>query len=694
MARSAYDRLVRRVRAMARRRGTALAESSAERRIFDIYEHDRDLFLFDRSGSDGRERRRSMVLIRRADLRLGRTGWLCAGGTGYFGTILTPLFSGALGQDLCRVPHDRRSETIARRVVLASVSEQGVTLLQRETDFSLLVEADRWLQAQRLGIEEIVFGERTPEALDYLECRGQLWRARPQVHTEAERREAVARARLRLDTCAHYFVSVRGVHWLTYPDFARVAALARTSPAETVACLREWAALPPGETASALRRPKSGGRCAIEFFGIAHADAETLLIPALERLLEGVTLGRMDAMDMADTLAGIAILFRRRLEDACYADLDDARTIDLLHARISDDTPEDGLARTDFDARRVALPGVTFRAGLPIPHPGVDRQILAVVDFLTRRLSVNERAEYLNVYDLRSTKTMTTASALTREIVLKTNRTPTPISYIQKRLGSVRAGYADYLLTRANAFRALGADYPAFQLLTVIAHGRMRAQSPFFLRTRAPGDPLPAIAPERFRCNPSNPESPEEPAVVLALAGLYGSAAAQNMVAKKYLAGPPPTCRFGIGKEIFEFAYDSAMHRLMPAHVQVCSIRGTMGWPNLARTEANLRDAHRFYLRSYAAALGRYWNDHKEACTLNECATAFFDGFERKIETMHWAYNRSRAHFDGFDPALRKVYGFRAKWAFALWAMERAAEGLPELRERFMDYVRDGFVKA
>lgn len=701
MARSAqtFEQLIRRIRRDAQRRGSVRAESTAERRVFDVYALGDDLFLLQREGSGAspaRERRRSLVLIPRRDLRIGAKGWLCATGTGYFGTILTPLFSGAFGPAFCRVPRARRSETLARRVVLANVSEGVAELFQRETDFGNVERAQRWLLGQGLDLAHVIFGERTPEALAYTERLGQVWRVRPRVYTLREMREAVARAWLRIDTAARYYVSIRGVHWLTVQEFDHLGKLARQAPERFQACLREWAAMAPGESQNALRRAKCGRLHAVEFFGLSRADAEGLFIPAMERLLEGITLGRMDAEDVADTFGGLAILYRRLLTDPAYADLGGAETIRALYACVADDLPGGHDARPDFDARRVALPGASFspaQENVPIPHVGADRQTLEVIRHLISRLSLNERMEHVNVYELRSSKDLATESAQTREIVAKTNRRPVPVSFIQKRLGSVRAGYADYVLTRANVFCALGADYPAFQLLAASA-GAPRPAVPFFLRTRSPGDPLEAIPPALFLSNPGNPGSPELPDVVLALARLYGNAAAQNMAVKKYIAGPPPTSRFGVGKEIFEFVYDPFLHRPMPAHVQVCSIRGTLGWPERAQDETNLEECHRFYLRQYAAVLGDYWMRHKDACTLNECAAAFFDGFEQKIETMHWAYRQNRPYFDAFDPGLRPLYAFRPKLDFALWALERDAHALPSLRERFMDYVRDGFVKA
>jgi hypothetical protein len=249
------------------------------------------------------------------------------------------------------------------------------------------------------------------------------------------------------------------------------------------------------------------------------------------------------------------------------------------------------------------------------------------------------------------------------------------------------------LLARANVFRALGTDYPFFQLINVTTHDQRREETPYFIRSRCPGDPLSAIPITLFKVDPNNPESCEDPNVILALAELYGNAAAQNLAVKKYLSGKNPTCRFGQGKEIFEFVYDARYHRPMPARVRICSIRGTMGWPNLTRNSTNLKDVHKFYLRAYAVAIGNFWRQHAETCTLNECASAFFNGFERKLEAMQWMYYTDRKNFDTFDPGLRQIYNFRARLDFALWGLERAGKDLPALREHFMDHVRDVFIR-
>ena len=140
MALHACERMIGRVQRLGRRLGSACAKSTVESRVFDVYSLGNDLFLLQREPetlASARTRRRSMVLIERKDLRIGKRGWLCALGTGYFGTILTPLFTGALGKEFCRVPKANRSKVLAKRVVLANISGAVAELLQREADSSL-----------------------------------------------------------------------------------------------------------------------------------------------------------------------------------------------------------------------------------------------------------------------------------------------------------------------------------------------------------------------------------------------------------------------------------------------------------------------------------------------------------------------------------------------------------------------------
>jgi hypothetical protein len=171
------------------------------------------------------------------------------------------------------------------------------------------------------------------------------------------------------------------------------------------------------------------------------------------------------------------------------------------------------------------------------------------------------------------------------------------------------------------------------------------------------------------------------------MGALLGDAAAQNLVLKKFL---PDTlgCRFGVGKEIFEFGYDITARREMPMGVKLCSIRGCFGWPDTAYTEENINALFDFYFGCYAQVLYRFWRKHRAAGPLDALTECFFDGFEFKTREMHWNYSVRREQFDAFDPHLPKHYAFVRKWRFALWSLERQLRRLDSLRTLFSEKVR------
>lgn len=657
------------------------------------YRYQKNLYLFPSRGiAYRRARRYPAIVMKQSDLCIGNTGWFFAICEGNFSTLLTPLFSGLFGKDLCNIPSNKRSEMLLHRVIYINRAKKGLELYQRDTDFNLLIEADNWLQSIGLDLHQCRFYERTPEILKYTEAHGLLWRVRPKVYSAEEKRETIAHAWQQAESAARYYVSVRGIHWLSYEEFSTIVALSRKDKNVALMCLQEWVGVPRGKALSAMCRPKANHH-AIEFLGVKREDAEVYLIAPLTILFAGVRANQLTHKDLIDALIALQRFFKCLLIKPSYASMSSLEMIDELYDLLVDDTtmnPRQTIV--DFNDRRMAVPGATFLNGKIIPHPGVDPHTLMIIKHLTQRLSINEKPESINIFVVRSTKTLTSESSRSREIVIKTNRTPVPISYIQKKLSSVRVGYSDYLLARANVFRALGADLPAFEVLTIDDKGQSE-ETPYFLRTRCPGDPITAIPDSYFKINVNNLNGAEDPDVVLALANLYGSAAADNLIAKKYIP-KSQISRFGIGKEIFEFTFDPFKHRLMPARVQTCSIRGTMGWPDITQSEANLQDAHRYYLNHYASVLGDYWHQHAEACTLNECANAFFDGFMRKVEAMHWSYTQNKTNFDNFDPHLRATYNFREKLNFALWSLNRAAEDLSQMRERFLDAVRSVFLRA
>lgn len=662
--------------------------------LLSCYRHQGDIFLLPSHGLIyHRARRYPAIVMKQADLKIANKGWFFALCEGNFSTLLTPLFSGGLGHDLCQITSGNRSETLLHRVVYMNRSKKGFDLYQRETFFDLFIEADAWLQSIGFGPQQCRFYERTPEILAYTRQHGLMWRVRPRVYSIEEKRETIAHAWQQAESIAHYYVSVRGVHWLSYEVFAHVVDLSTKCLDSTIMCLEEWVGVPRGKALAAMCRPKAN-RHAIEFLGVKREAAEVYLIMPLTILLSEIRANHLTKEDIIDALTALKYFFKKLLIDPRYEHTNTPEMVEELYTLLVDDSTvkQPTQAVIDFDARRMAVPGVSFDEGRIIPHPGVDRHTLMIVHHLSQRLSFNEKIESINVFVVRSTKTLTSESSRSREIVIKTNRTPVPISYIQKKLSSVRMGYSDYLLARANVFRALGADLPIFEVLTIDTKGQSE-ETPYFLRTRCPGDPLNAIPDDYFKINTENLNGAEDPDVVLALAQLYGSAAADNLAAKKYIP-KEKISRFGIGKEIFEFIYDPFKHRMMPARVQTCSIRGTLGWSDLTQSEANLQDAHRFYLHHYAAVLGDYWRGHSDACTLNECANAFFDGFMRKLKALNWAYMQNKLNFDTFDPHLRATYNFREKLNFAFWSLTRATEDLLQLREYFLDAVRAVFIRT
>ena len=177
----------------------------------------------------------------------------------------------------------------------------------------------------------------------------------------------------------------------------------------------------------------------------------------------------------------------------------------------------------------------------------------------------------------------------------------------------------------------------------------------------------------------------EDAEVVLALAGLMGDAAAQNLAMKKY----DPTTRsplYGVGKEIYEFEYDIVHERVVPKRVSTCSIRGSFGWPSLDYTDANLEAIGEFYFGHYAAALKAYQTRHPSV-SLADLAARFMDGFEFRTHAMAWQLSVMRDRFEAFDPDVPSRFDFGRKWKFVMWALERQGRRLPILRRRFVDKV-------
>ena len=89
-------------------------------------------------------------------------------------------------------------------------------------------------------------------------------------------------------------------------------------------------------------------------------------------------------------------------------------------------------------------------------HPGADVRSEVLLSNLRGMLSKDELVEYANVYELREDGPASNVRGRTREVVYKTNMRPLETSLIEKGLLSRRKGYAEYMLARIGALRAMG----------------------------------------------------------------------------------------------------------------------------------------------------------------------------------------------------------------------------------------------
>ena len=209
-----------------------------------------------------------------------------------------------------------------------------------------------------------------------------------------------------------------------------------------------------------------------------------------------------------------------------------------------------------------------------------------------------------------------------------------------------------------------------------------------------PGTPFSQLPPSAFRArDPSTGAyAAEESAdIVRAVILLAGSAAAENLVLKKWTADG--STRFAVGKEIVEFGYDVRFGKEMPLRIRLCSVRGTMGWPCLDQTDENLDHCFDAFLSRYAQVAFEYSRKHLSTDPW-DVADAFWEGFSARTRQLDWNYRNRREYFDRYDPHLYGDYRFGAKWSFVLWALERQSERLGALAELFHGKFREKMERA
>ena len=627
-----------------------------------------------------------MLVVSKRNLGRKTSGYVMTVSTGNHAVAAFPLLDGRFW-GVANVPPERRSDVLMHSIVCANVVGGTLEISQRDVLTDEIVAGDEWLRATvGLPMETVVMVERNEQTLEHYRRLGQEWRVKPLAWTDAEIRTALAASRKRISTKLVYYHSARGVHFLSFPEFARFAQLAESDMAEFLRGLRELVSVYENNACSFVRMPKHRGHHEIEFFGLRRGVALERLVPEIERLMEAVELGRTGQLGVIQKMQDLVATYRSLLTSPELADETSRPFAETLYMSITGEVyAVVGEGSTPaFDDRRTALPGATFVNGRPVMHPGADERTEVLLSNLRGMMSKDESVEYANVYELRNDDSQgALGSGATREVVYKTNRRPLEDSLIEKRLSRSTPGYSTYMLARIGALRSLGVSLSDFYLLLKRRAGKGKAAHDYYIRRRCEGEPMDAIPANYFR--DADDSSVEDREVVLALAALMGDAAAQNMAMKKFdpKAESP---LYGVGKEIYEFEYDIVRERVVPKKVSTCSVRGSFGWPSLEYTDANLEAIASFYFGHYAHALKEYQRRHA-AVPMAELAERFMGGFEFRTHALEWQLSVMRDRFESFDPSVPPSYDFARKWRFVMWSLERQDRRLPLLRKRFFEKV-------
>jgi len=667
-----------------RRPKTVTATSMGVTRTFEAYDIGPDTFIFERGILARLKERPSVLIVEKSQLRRRGRGRVFTMTSGNHAVAAFPLLDGRFWK-IANLPSERRSEVLMHSILCSNVVNGVIETSQREIPTVDLVRHDQWLlETVGFSLAEVVMGERNESALDHYRRLGQEWRVRPLAWTESEMRVALAASRKRMGSKIGYYHSARGVHLLSFTEFARFAGLAESDPEAFVRGLGELVGVYEGNSTSFVRMPKYRGHHEIEFFGIRRGAAFDTLVPELEHLNETIRLGQIGQLGIIQRAQETVAVFRALLSRPEFADESSKAFVETLYMYVTGEVYSvvgEGTTPA-FDDRRTALPGATFVDGRLSLHPGADDRTEVLLSNLRGMLSKGEVVEYANVYELREDESTPVGKGRTREVVYKTNIRPLEASLVEKGLSSRRAGYSDYMLARIGVLRALGIGLSAYYRIL-----RRRAQTgrvtDFYIRMRCEGETMESIPANYFHRADGGPG--EDPEFVLSLASLMGDAAAQNMAMKKF---DPVTESplYGVGKEIYEFEYDLLRETVVPKKVATCSIRGSFGWPDLDYTDLNLNAIAGFYFTHFAHSLKIFQRQH--TVPMADLAERFMSGFEFRTHAMAWQLSVMRDKFESFNPPIKPCYGFARKWRFAMWALERQERRLPILRKMFFEKVR------
>jgi hypothetical protein len=682
MQNSNIKRFFRKLRTdAARRPQRVVVTAMGSQKVFHAYDLGADTIVFEKDVWAVMDEHASVLVAEKNDLAPGSFGHLLTVTSGNHSVAALPLLSGKLW-DLCDLPAEKRSDAMMHAILVANVVGGKLEISQRDVPCAKLVVLDDWL-IRELGfsLDGVVMAERNDETLQHFRELGQEWRVKPLAWSEAGIRAAVAQSRKRIASPLNYYHSVKGVHFLSWPEFHRFASLARSDFPAFRAGLAELVGVYEGNETSFMRMPKFGGHHEIEFFGLLRGSAVEKIVPRLEELLGDI---ETEPDRAPGRIAEIDTQFRALLTRPEYADDTCAVFAETLYMHLTGEVyavSGEG-SSIAFDARRTALPGATFVNGAPQYHPGTDARTEVLLSNVRQVLSKDEFLEYANVYELRTEETdrdqgVAPGEGRTREIVFKTNCRPLPSSFVEKRLSSSDDGYGAYVLARIESFKAIGICLPDYRLLRHRSFGKRRLIYDYYIRTRCEGEPLAGI--------PANLLT--DPAAQDQIAFLMGDAAAQNLAMKKYDAAKK-SALFGIGKEIYRFAWDAERERLLPASVSICSVRGSCGWPDLACTERNFRTAARFYMRAYAQTFLEFVRGRDvSAVRRTVLCERFLAGFERRTRAIAFRIARYREDFIRFAPPIPARYRFSEKGVFAIRSLVWQASHLDVCRDLFLRFV-------
>ena len=678
MTKSSIKRFFRRIQREAQRRPErAVAQAMGARKTFHAYDLGADTIVFERDVWRHLDEHASVLLASKGDLAPGATGHLVTVTGGNHGVAALPLLSGHLW-DLCSLPANRRSDALAHSILVANVVDGKLEVSQRDVSCAKLVELDDWL-VKGLGVSlaDVVMAERNDETLQHFRERGQEWRVKPLAWSEAGIRAAVSQSRKRIASSLVYYHSVKGVHFLSWPEFHRMAGLARTDFEAFHAALAELAGVFEGNEMSFMRQPKFHGHHEIELFGLLHGSGAEKIVPRLEELLGDIA---TEPDRAPGRIAEIDMQFRAMLTRPEFADESSPVFAETLYMHLTGEVYaiSGAGAASAFDSRRTALPGATFVDGVPQYHPGADARTEVLLSNVRQMLSKDEFIEHANIYELRTEEAdrdqgVAPGEGRTREIVFKTNCRPLTSAYVEKRLSSIEDGYGAYVLARIAVFKAIGVNLPEYRLLRHRDFGRRRLVYDYYIRTRCEGEPLSGI--------PANLIADE--AAQDKIAFLMGDAAAQNLVMKKYDAAKRSAI-FGVGKEIYRFAWDPERDRLMPNTVSICSVRGGLGWPDCACTERNFRAVARFYMRAYAKTFREWIRERNLPSSRHEALRErFLAGFACRTRAFLFRFTRQREELLRFAPPIPARYAFAKKGAFFIKSLQWQAEHIDVFRALF-----------